>query len=213
MTTWSKKLIFIFCLIVPFIIVTKETKKLQLIVVPENPQYFFALNDGTGINHNGGAPRPQGSYYVTNAFIFPGGTVSKHQSNFFVDKHGNPLDFENGTLGMFYIKDTMLQTVDFGNFPAEGTVTETSEWQLQFNEECDGINALFATGFAKTGIFTIGQGDAILEFFMALIGGLGCNENVHHNNCTAKVYVGENGETSLIKIKFDKEIEYKDSDN
>jgi hypothetical protein len=204
----SKKLMFLFCLITPLIVVAKKTKKLQLIVNPADPQYFFALNDGTGINHNPGTPRPQGSYYITNAFIFPGGTVSKNQSSYLVDKDGNPLDFENGSLGIFYTRETMLQTVDFGDLPAEGTVIETSDWQLQFSHACDGLNALFATGFSQLGIFTIGQGDVAFEFFMAVIGGLGCNENVHHNNCTGKVYIAENGQSSLIKIKFDEEIEY-----
>ena len=209
MITTSKKLLFVLCLVSPFIVIAKKTKKLQLISNPSDPALFFALNAGNGIQTNPGTPRPQGAYYVTNAFIFPGGTVSKNQSSYLVDKHGNQLDF-NDSLGTFYLKDTMLQTIDFMSLPAEGTVTETSEWQLLFNNKCDGLNALFATGFAKLGIFTIGEGDAILEFIMTVIGGLGCNENVHHNNCTAKLYVAENGQSTLIKVKFDKEIEYKD---
>jgi len=210
MITFSKKLLFVLCLVSPFIVIAKKTKKLQLIVNPFNPAYFFALNDGNGIQTNPGTPRPQGSYYITNAFIFPGGTVDKDQSSYLIDKHGNPIDF-NDSLGIAYLIETMLQAVDFGNPPAEGTVTETSQWQLQFNHDCDKtLNALFGTGYTTFNVFTIGEGKAALTFSATVVGGLGCNEDAHNNNFTGKVYIGENGQSSLIKIKFDKEIKYKD---
>jgi len=210
MITFSKKLLFVLCLVSPFIVIAKKTKKLQLIVDPSNPVYFFALNDGNGIQTNPGTPRPQGAYYVTNAFIFPGGTVDKDQSSYLVDKHGNQLNF-NDSLGIAYLIETMLQAVDFGNPPAEGTIIEASQWQLQFNHDCDKtLNALFGTGYTTFNVFTIGQGKAALTFSATVVGGLGCNEDAYGNNFTGKVYIGENGQSSLIKIKFDKEIKYRD---
>lgn len=214
MITCSKRLVFILCLIVPCVVVAKKSKNLQIIVNPADQRYFFVLNNGSGLS-NGAFPRAQGSYFITNGFIFPGGTVSKNQSSYLVDKNGNPLDFDNDSLGMLYVHETMLQTVDFGGeLPAPGTVIETSQWHLLFNKKCDGKqNALFATGFAKMGIFTIGQGDVAFKFFMSLVGGLGCNSDVHNNTYVAKAYISENGQSTLIKIKFDQDIVYRKNNN
>jgi len=210
MIIFSKKLLFVLCLISPLVIIAKKTKKLQLIINPLNPAFFFALNDGNGIQTDPGSPRPQGSYYIMNAFIFPGGTVDKDQPSYLVDKHGNQLDF-NDSLGIAYLIETMLQSVDFGNPPAEGTITEASQWQLQFSHDCDKtLNALFSTGYATFNVLTIGEGKAVLTFSATVVGGLGCNEDMCCNNFTGKLYVTENGQSVLIKIKFDKEIKYRD---
>ncbi len=207
----SKKLLVALCLISPLLIIAKKTKKLELIVSPSDPSYFFALNAGSGIETNPGVLRPQGAYYLTNAFIFPGGTVDKNQASYLVDKHGNPLDFENDSLGMAFFIETMLQAVDFSNLPEEGTVIEASQMQLQFKQRCDGgSNAIFATGMVKLGDFSIGQGKSAFNFFMSINSGLGCNENDNPTTFTAKIYISQNGESSLIKIKFDKEIKYRD---
>src|SRR4030095_3731780 len=212
MIAFSKKLLFfMFLIVLPSIIIARKTKKLQLIVNPFDPSYFFALNAGNGIETNPGTPRPQGSYYVTNAFIFPGGTVDKDQASYLVDKHGNPIDFENDSLGMTFLIQTMLQSVDFGTPPAEGTITEASQWQLQVNHDCDKTRyALFGTGYTTFHVFTLWEGKAAITFSATVVGGLGCNEDAHNNNFTGKVYIGENGQSSLIKIKFEKEIKYKD---
>lgn len=211
MISFSKKLLFFTCLLMFSVALAKTTKKLQLIVAPNNPAFFLALNDGNGIIYGTGNPRVQGSYYVTNPFILPGGTVSKYQSDYLVDKHGNPINFDNDSIGTAYLMDVMLQTLDLITYPPVGTVIEMAQWQLQFKKEChDNLNSIFAMGFATMGILSVGTGQAAFEYDFGVTSGLGCNDNTHNNNFTAKVYLSANGQSTLIKIKFDKEIEYKD---
>jgi hypothetical protein len=212
MFAFSKKLIFFSGLLMFSVVIAKKTKKLQLIVDPNNIAYFFALNAGNGIDHNPGAARVQGSYYITNAFIFPGGTVSKKQASFLVDKEGHPLNFNTDSIGVANLLESVVQTLDFSlPLPVENTLLGMIQWQLEFSHSCEGdLNSIFLTGFDTMGNFNIGEGKASFIFYGTIVGGLGCNKDDHHNNFTAKVYIGANGLSSLVKVKFDEEIEYKD---
>src|SRR5205085_10088352 len=124
--------------------------------------------------------------------------------SYVVDKHGNPLSAANG-IGMIQVFDKMLTTVDLGNFPAPGTLTEMSEWSFNFNAKCDNApNNIYALGSAYTEELVLGS--AIYNFVSGMVGGTGCN--AHDNSITAKVYLAQDGRSSLIKVKFDKAIKY-----
>lgn len=181
MITFSKKLLAFSCLLIFSGVKAKKnkthrTKKIQLLVIVDEPDYIFALNDGNGISHDPGAPRPQGSYYITNAFIFPAGTVSKRQSDFSVDKKGNPID-ANDNIGMAYFLETMLQTIDFATpiVPARGTIVEDSEWRFNFRYPCHGENNIYALGLGRMGIVPPQLGKPILDFSFGVLGASGCN--------------------------------------
>lgn len=176
----KKGLIFSFVLLFSTAMAkTHRTKKLQLLVLVEDPSYIFALNDGNGITHDGSAPRLQGSYYITNAFIFPGGTVSKHQSNFSVDKKGKPIKFDDN-LGVVYFLETMFQTVDFASsiIPEKGTVIEGGEWRFDFRYPCHGENNVFALGLGRMGTLPPQSGKPILECSFGVAGASGCNSDL-----------------------------------
>lgn len=208
MLHFSKKLLLLACFFMVPVVIAKKTKKLQLFVVPSDPSYIFALNDGNGISTNPAGIRPQGSYYETNVFIFPGGTVSKSQTDFSIDKNGNPINL-NDNLGMAYFISTLLQTVDFSNTPPAGTLIEQSEFRFNFKNACNGINNLYAMGFAAMGTFPPQTGKSIITAFGGVVGGSGCNQDNQNNSFTAEIYLAQTGSVvTLIEIKFDKEIEY-----
>lgn len=180
MVNFSKKLLIFSCFFMFSVVIAKKhkihrTKKLQLLVIID-PSYIFALNAGNGISYDPGAPRPQGSYYVTNAYIFPGGTLSKDQTDFSIDKKGNPID-QNDSIGMAYILETMLQTVDFSTpvIPPKGTVVEDSEWRLNFKYPCRGENNIYAMGLGRMGTIPQQIGKPILDFSFGVTGASGCN--------------------------------------
>jgi|GEM_PF-2486257 len=215
MFNFFKRSLLIVSLLIPSFLLTKDTEKtkeLQFIVNPADPNYFFVLNAGAGLVNNP-TMRPQGSYFITNAYVFPGGTFKKDQSNYLVDKHGHVIDFEDDSIGTFYTTETMVESLDFtdpGSFPAEGTLIELSDWQIVFKRHCkEGVNELFLEGSAIIdNEFSVGEGKAVFRFDLLVDGGLGCNEDMDNNSAVAKVYVSEGGQT-LINVKFKKEIEYK----
>jgi hypothetical protein len=213
MVNFSKKLLLLLvCLCMAPVAVAKKvkkTKKLQLLVVPSDPSFMFALNAGNGIITNPNTPRPQGSYYATTALIFPGGTVGKNQSDFSVDKHGNPINF-NDNLGVAYVKDTMIRGLVFTNVPPVGTLIEQAAWSFHFKHSCDGGNDIYAMGLAKVGNFPAQSGKSIYDLAFGVTGGSGCNRTIDKNSFKAKVYLSQTGPVvSLVKVKFKKEIEYK----
>ena len=208
---FSKKLFLLTSLLAVSVVMAKKTKKIQILVAPGDSSYIFALNAaGAAIIYDSGAPRPQGSYYVTNGFIFPGGTVSKHQTDFSVDRHGNPINL-NDNLGMAYITETLLQDVDFGTPPAAGTVIEASQVIFDFKRSCDDHNTLSAIGLTTFEMFPPQVGEAVLRMIADVVGGSGCNQDHSKNSFTSKTYLPQTGSmAALIQIEFDKEIEYKD---
>jgi hypothetical protein len=194
MITIYKKLLLFSCVFMfSPVVAKKHTKKLQLLVVPGDASYIFALNDGTGITNDPGAPRPQGSYYETNAFIFPGGTIDKNQTDFSVDKHGNPINLAEN-IGMAYFIETMLQTVDFGSgmfppvgvplnlldyvIPATENLIEQSEMRLFFRYPCHGTNVIYGMGFAAINMFPPVTGEPFINFSFGVVGASGCNSLV-----------------------------------
>src|SRR5436190_23739360 len=97
----------IVCLMMIFYVeAAKETKKLQIVVNPFGFSFFLNVGEG-GIITDQAAPRPAGSSFLISGLIFPSGTMSKNQSSFLVDKHGNPLTEEN-SLGRFQTFEKML---------------------------------------------------------------------------------------------------------
>ena len=201
----SKKL-FLVCLFTVFsITAARFTRKLDLIVNIDDPAYFFVLNTGSELIPYPTVPRPQGSSFVTNAYIFPGGTVSKSQSSYLVDKNGDPLDFSE-SLGMAYVFDKLVVDLDFEDLPPVGTLTDISEWQFVFKTDChDKANILCAFGSGRSGI--LGAGEVLQYFVLPVVKGTGCN--ARDNSCTGKVYAALDG-SALIKITFDQDISYND---
>jgi hypothetical protein len=203
---FSKKMLFFSCLLMSSMMFAYRTRGLQLIVLPEDPSYIFALNDGTGITHNPGGFRPFGSYYVTNALIFPEGTVNKDQESYLVDKNDNEI-IEADSLGMAYFMETMLHDIDVQNMPASGIPSELSVLHLNFKHKCYGVqNRLYALGSAITG--TMAPQTAAFEFVFGVVGGAGCNENVHGTSFSAKVYVAPDGRSAIIELSFEEDIRY-----
>lgn len=208
---FSKKLFLLSCLLVVSVATAKKSKKLQLLVVPTDPSYFFVLNTGAGIVNNPGAIRPQGSYYLTTALIFPGDTVDKDATNYSFDKNGNPINFNNN-IGMAYFEEFMLQQVDFANPPALNSRIELSRIDLIFKNHCGSpINSLYGLGEARIGTFPVQPGVAIVNFEGGLSAGAGCNTKLaDKNNYKAQVYLPQTGSVvSLIEIEFADDINYK----
>jgi hypothetical protein len=184
----------------------KETHKLQVLFNPEAFQFY--LNAGDGITTNQGAPRPAGSYFLgVGGWILPAGTIHKSQTSYLVDHDGNTIT-EDDAIGFLDVFEKMLTTVDFSSFPAEGTTVELSEWTLIFKEECyhDEPNTIIGQGYAQTGVLEFGS--KIFTYTLAMTGGTGCND--HDNTMIAKAYLAPDGQSTLIKIKFTKEIKYND---
>lgn len=213
MINFSKKLLVFSCLLMVTFAAAKKhkTHKLQLLVFPTDSSYIFALNAGNGIDYNPGAIRPQGSYYITNAFIFPGGTVSKHQTDFSVDKDGHPIVIGNN-VGQVYLMETMMQDLDFDNPPLAGTVIQMCRWNFLFNDSCGNLtNTMYTLGFNNVHMLPPQLGHAIIRGAMAVAGGTGCNAKQKDNSCEVKVYLAQTGPVAaLIKVKFDKEVVYED---
>jgi len=188
----------------------KKTKKLQGLVIPSDPSYFFALNDGTGIQTNPGANRPLGAYYITSLLLFPGNTIDVDQVDYSVDKHGNPINPDDN-IGIVYVLEHMVQTVDFNNPPASGTIVETSEATFVFNHTCYGENIITCNGISKIKTFPPQPAMPIFKIYSAVTGASGCNEDRTENKFKAKIYVAQSGllVNALVNFEFDEEIEYK----
>jgi len=181
-----------------------KTKKLQVMINPMGSDFMFYLNAGAGLVTNPSATRPAGSYVLFGAPLFPGGTMSKNQSSFLVDRHGNPLSVAD-SIGWWQAFEKMLVTVDNSNLPPSGTRIMMSEWALFFNKEChDKQNSIFLLGSAD--IKTLAFNEVFIEWILSVVSGLGCNDDID-GSATAKLYVAPDG-TSLIKIKFTEEVKY-----
>jgi hypothetical protein len=191
----------IICLMMMFFVeAAKETKKLQIAINPFDSTFFLNVGEG-GIITDPSAFRPAGSYSLLNGLMFPSGTMSKNQSSFTVDKHGNPLTEEN-SLGRFQSFDKTLVDLLPDMIPA-GAFVMMSEWGLYFKEEChDKPNNLFLFGASKMGTFAVNE-----VFLSWALGVLGTGCNMENNSATATLYFAPDF-TSLIKIKFEEEIKY-----
>jgi hypothetical protein len=216
MVNFSKKLLLLFaCLCITPVAIAKKikkTKKLQLLIVPNDPSFIFALNTGTGITTDPGASRPQGSYYEISALIFPGGTIGKNQTDYSVDKHGNPIDL-NDNIGIAYFLETMIQALDFsGPLPPMGTMIEQSEWRLNFKDSCNGTNNIYTMGLAKVGHLPPQTGKEVYNLSGGVTGGSGCNRTIDKNSFKAKIYIPQTGSAvvALVNVEFHDDIQYKD---
>src|SRR5690606_7252864 len=149
---FKKLLLSIACLPVVFCInADTETKKLQILSNAADPSFNFLLNAGNGIETDPGAIRPAGSYFLANALVFPKGTISKKQTSYLVDKHGHTLT-EHKSIGTVQFYETMVEDLDFNNFPAKGTFLEVSQWSIHFKHECDKeANNIYAIGSGYAG--------------------------------------------------------------
>lgn len=190
----------------------KSTHKLQVLANPAGPDFSYYLNDGTGITSDPSAPRPAGSYFMgTVGWILKGGTIHKSQESYLVDHDGNTIT-EDDALGHLHVFEKMLVDLDFSDFPAEGTKVELAEWTLTFKEDCyhDERNTIIGQGYSEAGILPteLGEYSKLFTYILAMVGGTGCND--HDNTITAKAYLAPDGQSTLIKIKFTKEVKYND---
>src|SRR5690606_23435929 len=131
-------------------------------------------------------------------------TISKKQTSYLVDKHGHTLT-EHKSIGTVQFYETMVEDLDFNNFPAKGTFLEVSQWSIHFKHECDKeANNIYAIGSGYAG--EVDPGSALFKFILGMVGGTGCNAK--DNSISAKTYLAPDGMSSLIKVKFEKEIKY-----
>src|SRR5207244_10161208 len=100
--------------------------------------------------------------------------------------------------------EKVLTTIDFSDFPAEGTKVQLSEWTLTFKEDCyhDERNTIIGKGYSEAGVLPTEQGQMakVFTYVLAMVGGTGCND--HDNTMTAKAYLAPDGLSTLFKIKF-----------
>jgi hypothetical protein len=180
---------------------TKESKKLQILINPADPTFSYTLFNGSAILINDlSAVRPIGGYYYLNGLILPGGTISKNQASFAVDKHGNPITAAD-SLGLWECIGKVLQTLDFSDIPAEGTLVEAIEWDFYFDEDCHNYPNIM-TSLGKT---VTGSGFPAFTTAMAMVGGTRCNKN--NNHYTSKIYISQTGQF-LIKMTFQDDVKY-----
>ena len=177
------------------------TKELQILINPADPTFQYSLNIGGSIVHNFLAVRPAGSYYYLNGLILPGGTISKKQSTFTVDKHGNPITAAD-SLGFWECIGNVLVDEDLSSLPSEGTLAETIRWDYYFNEDChDYPNVMTSFGKAVVGVVE----PAVPAFLIsAAMIGTRCNKNPNHY--TAKIYISS--DSLLIKLTFQDNVRY-----
>lgn len=188
---------------VVFVDAAKSTKKLQVMLNPQGPDFTFYLNAGNGIVANPSTNRPAGSYALVSGLLFPGGTMSKNQSSFLVDKNGHLLSAAN-SLGRWQTFEKTLTDINLNNLPSAGTLIMMSEWGLYFNSEChEKPNNIYLLGSSTMGNLMFNE--VFLNWTLGMVGGTGCN--AHNNTATAKLYIASDG-TSLIKIKFVEDVKY-----
>lgn len=184
----------------------KKTKKIQVLVNPDDSAFLFYGNNGGGsIGTNVFAPRTAGGYYYLNGMIYPGGTI---------DREDDCFSTSEDTIGEFFCVANLISDLTFdGNFPAQGTLVEDVRWDFYFNEECDDqANNIIAFGKVLAGVFQpnsvgfSGEGMPVI--------GSKCNDDENHIK-SAKAYfnnfsVCTAGPQILIEIEFEDKIEYKD---
>lgn len=182
---------------------------IQVLINQGDPNFNYTLFNGDGIECcNILLPRTNGGYYYLNGYIYPKGTVNpKNQSNFALDKDGNPLN-EANSFGTFRCIAQFLTDVTFDeNFPSEGTVLEDLRWDFYFCNDCDGhdghhgVNNMTAFGQLMAGI--LGANEIIFSAEGLSMVATECNK---HYNYIEKAKVYWNGDTEtpqfLIKIRF-----------
>jgi hypothetical protein len=181
-----------------------KTKKLQIVVNPQVASFAMNVGDG-GFVTDLFATRPFGATYLLNGIILPGGTVSKKQSSYLVDKHHHSVTSKS--IGTWWCYGQVLEDLDFSNLtPLIGEVVELITWSFLFDKHCDGEdNDLYSNGKTKIKVNSLDQ--TSFAELMCLTVGTGCNVDPDGNNYTAVIYFDENF-VQLIKIKFNEDIEY-----
>ena len=207
---FSKKLLLLACLMISPLAMAKKTRKIQLLAFPENT---FEMNAGDGISTDGTAPRPAGATVVASYLIFPGGTVSKHQTDFSVNRHGKVLRPQDN-IGTMYVVATMIADLDFDNPPAPTTRLANAQYVFRFKKKCEGgsdtsDNYVFATGQEIAGVLPSEVGVADLKLVAAATGGTGCNQYQIGNGFVGHGYAAQTGDVStLIQLEFENDIVY-----
>ncbi len=186
---------------------THSTLHLQLLVNPADPSFLYALNTGTSLLTGPGAlfvPRPFGSYFLTNALIFPGGTVNrKKQTDYRVDHKGNPLN-EGNSIGYWTCFGKMLHDLDIVNLPAQGTLVESLQEGFYFKHS-NNKNSIEAIGRGFAGVSAPGK--ALLTARMTTVGGSDLNKNIK-GTYKLSAYGAPDGQSILVDVKFTDHIKY-----
>lgn len=203
---FKKNALIAIALILVASIEAKKTKKIQVLVNPNDNAFLFYGNNGEGsIGTNVFAARVAGGYYYLNGQIYPEGTIDHTDNCFFTDED---------SIGEFFCVANLLSDLSFNEFfPAEGTIVEDVRWDFYFNENCEGqANNLVAFGKVLAGQFVPGA-IGFSGTGMPVIG-TKCNDDENHIK-SAKAYFNnfascEAAPQILIEIEFEDKIEYKD---
>jgi hypothetical protein len=207
---FSKKLLLLACLMIAPLAMAKKTKKIQLLVFPDST---FEMNAGDGISTDDTAIRPAGATVVSSFLIFPGGTVSKHQTDFSVDRNGKVLRPQDN-IGMMYMNETMIAELDFDTPPVKSTRLSNVNYAFRFKKQCQnasntGDDYVFASGQNIAGVLPAEVGVAVLKLVAAVSGGTGCNQYQVGNGFVAHAYSAVTGTVpTLIQLEFDNDVQY-----
>ncbi len=195
---------------------TIETHKLQIVLNPADPEFDYILNTGCLQGDTDCvfltdffATRPDGSSNHVRAEIYPGGTVSKKQNDYTVNKHGKPLT-NNNSIGTWECNGNGTREHIWMDMPDTPTLFEIADWDLFFKYACpdDKMNILFTRVSAFSGTFDPAHFKVATSGTAGVLNGTGCNEGAH-GNYTFKLYIAPDFETKpavLIKLKFDQPI-------
>lgn len=187
----------------------KKTKKLNLLVWPTDPSYVYTMNAGTGIVTNPAAIRPAGSTVVATFLIFPGGTVSKHQADFSLDRNGKAIN-PNNNIGIAYLVEDMISTFDPATPPASTTRLAEFRLDIRFKKSCDGDDYVFSLGQHIAGTLPAEVGVAVGKMVAAVAGGTGCNQYQIGNGFVAHAFQSTTGAVpTLIQVEFANDVEYR----
>jgi len=197
---------------------TVKTHKIQIVLNIADPSMFsYVLNTGclqdSGCTfvYNFFATRALGTYNLVTGQIYPGGTVSKKQNTYTVDKHGHQLTAKN-SIGVWECAGDEVDNLNWFAFPPKPTRFEIANWDFYFKKNCyKKVNSLYSRGEVISGTFNPAKHKVAVNGSFVVTNGSGCNEGAH-GNYTAKLYVAPlsiidpTNASVLIKIKFDEPI-------
>lgn len=186
---------------------------IQVLINQADPNFNYTLvNGGTVDSGDLLAAQTNGGYFYLNGYIYPKGTIKQSQSNYAVDRKGNPLTAAN-SFGSFLWTGNLISDVTFNSsFPTSGTLVEALRWDFNFNKPCGSHcnpkdNNMIAFGQLQAGVMSANNA-LFLASGMPVIS-TECNEN---GNVITEAKVYWNGSTSnpqyLIKITFQNKVEF-----
>lgn len=150
--------------------------------------------------------RDLGSYYVAKGLLYPKSTV-RYQTDYGVDKHGNPLDASK-SLGSWFATDFVMIAFNWSNnFPAAGTLLTEGTWSYFFNDSEEKDN-LYSVGRQKANEPGASNGYPAQYGRFDVNGGSGkyAEHGIRPNVVKTIWYLSTAGNV-LIKVEFDKEVE------